>query len=56
MVTIKFEKDIEYCDSCPFFWTGRDQLQKICDEGIDLSNTSHDETGQIIIPNDCPYK
>ncbi len=47
--------DVKYCQECPMFRTGRDEMTRICDADVDLKNVEYDNNGNIIIPKECPY-
>jgi len=46
--------DVGYCQECPNYSTGRDEMQSYCREGIDLGQAVWDKEGHIVIPSDCP--
>jgi hypothetical protein len=46
--------EVTYCQECPHYSTGRDEMQEICGLGINLSKAVWNDNGEIIIPSDCP--
>ena len=48
--------NICFCNECPHFSNGRDEMSKYCYEGVDLTNVEYNAYSEIIIPDDCPLE